>query len=109
MKAAKGIDDLAARLTSAAATPLVAAPAPAPVASVSAPAPAPGPERAPAKRKEPKAAPKKEAVDTMQLTLRPTRALYGRYVAAAADRSRTEGRVVSAQEIMLEILEKGAV
>lgn len=45
----------------------------------------------------------------MQLTLRPTRALYGRYVAAAADRSRSEGRVVSAQEIMLEILEKGAL
>lgn len=105
MKAAKGIDDLAARLTSAAAAPLVAAPAPAAPAT----APTPAPERAPAKRKAPKAAAKKEAVDTMQLTLRPTRALYGRYVAAAADRSRTEGRVVSAQEIMLEILEKGAV
>ncbi len=107
MKAAKGIDDLAARLTSAAAAPLVAAPAPAAAAPATAPTPAP--ERAPAKRKAPKAAAKKEAADTMQLTLRPTRALYGRYVAAAADRSRTEGRVVSAQEIMLEILEKGVV
>jgi hypothetical protein len=58
---------------------------------------------------EKKEAAKKEAADTMQLTLRPTRALYGRYVAAAADRSRQEGRMVSAQEIMLEILEKGAV
>jgi len=96
MKAAKGIDDLAARLTSAAAAPLVSAPTPTPTP-------------APAKRKATKAAAKKEAADTMQLTLRPTRALYGRYVAAAADRSRTEGRVVSAQEIMLEILEKGAV
>lgn len=104
MKAAKGIDDLAARLTSAAATPLVAAPPSAP-----APAPAPAADQTPAKRKASNATAKKEATDTMQLTLRPTRALYGRYVAAAADRSRSEGRVVSAQEIMLEILEKGAV
>jgi len=109
MKAAKGIDDLAARLTSAAAAPLVSAPTPAPAPAAPAIASTPVAERAPAKRKATKAAAKKEAADTMQLTLRPTRALYGRYVAAAADRSRTEGRVVSAQEIMLEILEKGAV
>lgn len=108
MKAPKKVDDLAARLTSAAAAPLVAAPAPTPAAPATAPTPAPS-ERAPAKRKAPKAAAKKEVADTMQLTLRPTRALYGRYVAAAADRSRSEGRVVSAQEIMLEILEKGAL
>jgi hypothetical protein len=108
MKAAKGVDDLAARLTSAAATPLVApvaAPAPAPAVTTPAATPAKRERKAVAK----KDAAKKEATDTMQLTLRPTRALYGRYVAAAADRSRQEGRVVSAQEIMLEILEKGAV
>lgn len=108
MKAAKGVDDLAARLTSAAATPLVApvaAPPPAPAVTTPAATPAKRERKAVAK----KDAAKKEATDTMQLTLRPTRALYGRYVAAAADRSRQEGRVVSAQEIMLEILEKGAV
>jgi hypothetical protein len=108
MKAAKGVDDLAARLTSAAATPLVApaaAPAPAPAVTTPAATPAKRERKAVAK----KDAAKKEATDTMQLTLRPTRTLYGRYVAAAADRSRQEGRVVSAQEIMLEILEKGAV
>ncbi|QPQ89179.1 hypothetical protein I6H08_38705 (plasmid) [Burkholderia gladioli] len=108
MKVAKGVDDLAARLTSAAATPLVApvaAPAPAPAVTTPAATPAKRERKAVAK-KDPA---KKEATDTMQLTLRPTRALYGRYVAAAADRSRQEGRVVSAQEIMLEILEKGAV
>ncbi|ASW04402.1 hypothetical protein [Paraburkholderia aromaticivorans] len=108
MKAAKGVDDLAARLTSAAATPLVApvaAPAPAPAVTTPAETPAKRERKAVAK----KDAAKKEATDTMQLTLRPTRALYGRYVAAAADRSRQEGRVVSVQEIMLEILEKGAV
>ncbi|MBW5287787.1 MULTISPECIES: hypothetical protein [Burkholderia] len=45
----------------------------------------------------------------MQLTLRPTRTLYARYVAAAADRSRQAGRMVTPQEVMLEILEKGEV
>jgi len=106
MKAAKGVDDLAARLTSAAATPLVA-PIAAPAPAVTTPAATPAKRERKAVAK--KDAGKKEATDTMQLTLRPTRALYGRYVAAAADRSRQEGRVVSAQEIMLEILEKGAV
>lgn len=107
MKAPKAVDDLAARLTSAAAAPLVApaatpAPAPAPVVSE--------PAATPAKR-ERKAVPKKgtgkkEPADTQQMTLRPTRALISRYVAAAADRSRQAGRMVSPQEVMLEILEK---
>ncbi|KAA0072631.1 hypothetical protein CIW54_28355 (plasmid) [Paraburkholderia sp. T12-10] len=108
MKAAKGVDDLAAHLTRAATAPLVTAPAPA-----AAVAPTPAPARTPARRDR-KATPQKDAVkkeptETMQLTLRPTRALYGRYVAAAADRSRQEGRIVSVQEIMIEILEKGTV
>lgn len=105
MKAPKAVDDLAARLTSAAAAPLVAPAAPA------APAPVVSePAATPAKR-ERKAVPKKgtgkkEPADTQQMTLRPTRALISRYVAAAADRSRQAGRMVSPQEVMLEILEK---
>ena len=122
MKQPKGVDDLAARLGAAAASPLVsapavAAPAPAPAA---APAPAPEAEAEPAPTrarrggpraaaKPAKAAEKKEPADTLQLTIRPTRTLYARYVSAAADRSRQLGRVVSAQEVMLEILEKGEV
>jgi hypothetical protein len=101
MKAVKGVDDLAARLTSANATPLVAPQAPAVPVS-------PEPMETQAKR-ERKTISKKAPTDTMQLTLRPTRSLNARYVAAAAERSRREGRVVTVQEIMLEILEKGGV
>ncbi|WP_084044481.1 hypothetical protein [Burkholderia sp. A2] len=77
-------------------------------AAAEAPAAAQGASVAPA-RKAAKAAAKKEPADTTQLTLRPSRALLARYVAAAADRSRDTGRMVSAQEIMLEVLEKGGV
>lgn len=115
MKQPKGVDDLAARLGAAAASPLVPAPAD---PALAAPTPAPAPAATPsvargrtASRAKPagKGRGKKEPADTMQLTLRPTRALYARYVAAAADRSRQAGRMVSPQEVMLEILEKGEV
>jgi hypothetical protein len=46
-------------------------------------------------------------IDTKGITLRPTKELLTRYTLAAADRTRTEGRVISAQEIMLEQLERG--
>jgi len=46
-------------------------------------------------------------IDTKGITLRPTKELLNRYTLAAADRTRTEGRVISAQEIMLEQLERG--
>ncbi|EIF32264.1 hypothetical protein BCh11DRAFT_07853 [Burkholderia sp. Ch1-1] len=114
MKQPKGVDDLAARLGAAATSPLVPAPAAAPApAQEPATAPAPARERTRTATKATKAAKaagegtaKKEPADTMQLTLRPSRTLFARYVAAAADRSRQLGRVVSAQEVMLEILEK---
>lgn len=115
MKQPKGVADLAARLGAAVTSPLVspAAVAPAPISlpePAAAQAPAPARERArTAAKAVGKDAAKKEPADTMQLTLRPSRTLFARYVAAAADRSRQLGRVVSAQEIMLEILEKGEV
>jgi len=46
--------------------------------------------------------------DTVAISLRPHRALLSRYVLKAADRAREAGRVISAQEIMLEVLEHGA-
>ena len=49
----------------------------------------------------------KEASDTVQIALRPTRELLNRYVLSAAERTRKEGKVISAQQIMLEVLEKG--
>ena len=51
---------------------------------------------------KPKAAP-----DTVGITLRPDRALLNRYTIAAADRTRKEGKVISAQQIMIEVLERG--
>jgi hypothetical protein len=46
--------------------------------------------------------------DTVGISLRPQRTLLSRYVLKAADRTREAGRVISAQEIMLEVLERGA-
>lgn len=47
------------------------------------------------------------ATDTIGISLRPARTLLQRYTIAAAERTRKTGRVVSAQEIMLEQLEHG--
>ena len=49
----------------------------------------------------------KAAADTVGITLRPERELLNRYTMAAAERTKKEGRVVSAQEIMLEVLQRG--
>jgi hypothetical protein len=49
----------------------------------------------------------KELADTMQMTLRPSRELVESYVNEAADRSKREGRMVSAQQVMLEVLATG--
>jgi hypothetical protein len=54
-----------------------------------------------------KASKVKPVADTVGITLRPERELLNRYTMAAADRTKKEGRVVSAQEIMLEILQRG--
>ncbi|MGA8028923.1 MAG: hypothetical protein WB992_17420 [Bryobacteraceae bacterium] len=40
--------------------------------------------------------------------MRPHRALLSRYVLKAADGTREAGRVISAQQIMLEVLERSA-
>lgn len=81
MKPTKNVSDLAATLSAAAAAPLV------PAASKPA---------------------KKAAGEggTMPLTLRPPRSLYVQYVNKAAERSKLEGRNVSVQEVMLDVLAK---
>ena len=48
----------------------------------------------------------KPASDTVGITLRPERALLTRYILAAAERTRLEERIVSAQEVMIEVLDK---
>lgn len=75
-------DNLALRLTTAATTPLLSV------------------EATPSTKK-------KATSDTLQVTLRPSRGLYSQYVGLAADRSKIEGRNVTAQEIMLEVLARG--
>ena len=45
--------------------------------------------------------------ETVQVTLRPQKELLRRYTDAAAERTKAEGKVYSAQEIMLEVLERG--
>ncbi|WP_267361012.1 MULTISPECIES: hypothetical protein [unclassified Methylobacterium] len=106
-------ESLAARLTSAAATPLPLPKRPQePANSSVAPEPVADPE--PAAVREPvaastrgKAKAVKADLDTIGITLRPSRSLMSRYVNAAADRTKATGRVVSAQQLMLEQLEKG--
>lgn len=41
------------------------------------------------------------------ITLRPAPELLNRYVLEAAERTRQSGRVVSAQEVMIDVLERG--
>lgn len=101
MKQPRNVDDLAARLTTAATAPLQML-APASSQDVMPPAVAPAAPAVKARKVSPK--PKAE---TLGINLRPSRALYGRYVTMAADRSKETGRMVSAQQIMLEVLERG--
>jgi hypothetical protein len=100
MKPNRDASELAARLSTAASKPPALPPVPdtaVPIAKMTTLAPESRP-----------AAPKgRPATDTIGISLRPARTLLQRYTIAAAERTRTTGRVVSAQEIMLEQLEHG--
>lgn len=94
MKPTKNVPDLAASLMAATPAPLD----PKATASLQAAHAAPLVPQQPA-------APK-VAVDRVQMSLRPPRELHARCVAAAAKRSLEVGRVVTAQDIIIEILER---
>jgi hypothetical protein len=98
MKAHRDAATLAAALTNAAAAPVPLPERVAPVPANSSVAPAAPPQK-PAKAQT--------APDTVGITLRPDRALLKRYTNEAADRTRKEGKVISAQQIMLEVLARG--
>jgi hypothetical protein len=110
MKPNRDAAALAASLQTAAITPL---PLPAqnrerePATTIGSPAPrtepAPG-AHAPLRKKTAKV---RGTPDTIGITLRPERELHNRYVLAAAERTRKEGKVISAQQIMLEVLATG--
>lgn len=100
MKPHRDANELAARLGQAANKPVPLPETP--------PAPPPAPEAEKtvrsATQKEKSA---KTAIDTVAITLRPARVLLNRYTRAAAERTLKSGRVCSAQELMLEVLERG--
>jgi hypothetical protein len=108
MKKNQNSSDLAARIAAAANQPAGRSALPAPTLISAQPAPvqpAPAAEAAPLK---PKKAKRKEP-DTVPITLRPSSALLNKFVLKASERTREEGRVVSAQQIMLETLERSTL
>jgi hypothetical protein len=113
MKKNRDSSDLAARIAAAANQPAgrsspapALAATPAPVLVTSTPAvkePAAPPSRSKANKRKP------SEPDTVPITLRPSSALLSKYVLKAAERTREEGRVVSAQHIMIEALERSVL
>lgn len=112
MKPHRDASALAARLSAAANTPV---PLPLPAQQdepVAAQAPIaipvlPTPIKAKRAGASAKAAANKNSADSRPITLRPSAELLNRYVMAAAERTREAGRVVSAQEVMIDVLERG--
>jgi hypothetical protein len=110
MKKNRESSELAARLSVAAnqpagtkSTPAAAVPAPVLVSSTpEAKASVAAPARAKAKKAKPE-------LDTVPITLRPSSALLNKFVLKASERTREEGRVISAQQIMLETLERSVL
>lgn len=118
MKKNRDSSELAARIAAAASQPAGRSSAPSPVAtSTSTPvlvsstpaakAPAVTPVVAPARPKAKKTKPAEP--DTVPITLRPSSALLSKFVIKASERTREEGRVVSAQQIMIEALERSVL
>jgi hypothetical protein len=101
MKPDRNATDLAARLTQAAQTP---PPLPPPTRQVQS---AEDTSRAPPAKVAKATQKGRPSVQTRGITLRPSVDLLTRYTLAAAERTRKVGRVVSAQEVMLERLDGG--
>jgi hypothetical protein len=105
MKKNRDSSELAARISAAASQPAGTGSVPAPVLVSPTPvAKAPAAAPAPARSKATKTKPAEP--DTVPITLRPSSALLSKFVLKAAERTREEGRVVSAQQIILETLER---
>jgi hypothetical protein len=109
MKKNRDSSELAARIAAAANQPAGAkstlAAAPAPVLVSSTPEEK-VPVAAPARSKRKKTNPEQ---DTVPITLRPSSTLLSKFVLKASERTREEGRVISAQQIMLEALERSVL
>ena len=106
MKPHRDASALAARIAAAASKPV---PLPAPALVIVDDVSEPIPAEAPTPRaRAVKAKRAKKHDETVPITLRPSRATLTRYTLAAADRTRQVGRVISAQEMMLERLEEAS-
>lgn len=106
MKKSRDASDLAARIAAAASKPAGASSTEpsitAPPAVITRPASETPPSARPSKTK----ATKPKPPETVPITLRPSNSLLNKFVLRASERTREEGRVVSAQQIMLETLER---
>jgi hypothetical protein len=105
MKKNRDSSELAARIAAAARQPAGTSSAHSPVLVTSTTA-AEGSsaESTPTRSKAKKIKPKEP--DTVPITLRPSSTLLNKFVLKASERTREEGRVISAQQIMLEALER---
>jgi len=105
MKKDRDASELAARITAAARQPAgMRSVPPPPQAAPEHPA-RPALTRVSTEIPKPKKTKPKEP-QTVPITLRPDSALLNKFVLKASERTREEGRVVSAQQIMLEALER---
>jgi hypothetical protein len=110
MKKNLNSSDLAAKIAAAARQPAGATSVPAPILVSPAPVERPpvnGPAQTPTRAEQIKAKPREP--DTVPITLRPSNELLNKFVLKAAERTREEGRVVSAQQMMIEALERSVL
>ena len=105
MKKSTNASDLAARIAAAARQPAGTSSIPTPPQVSAEPAEKPVVAKAPPESAKPKKTKPKEP-QTIPITLRPDSNLWNKFVLKASERTRQEGRVVSAQQIMLETLER---
>jgi len=107
MKKNPNASDLAARLSAAAQQPAGMSAVPASTITVrEQPAKAAAGDTTVEPLKAKKTKVKAKEPQTVPITLRPDTNLWNKFVIKASERTREEGRVVSAQQIMLETLER---
>jgi hypothetical protein len=105
MKKHRDASELAARIAAAARQPAGMSSVPTPPQAAPETPVRPAIARTAAEPAKPKKTKVKEP-QTVPITLRPDSALLNKFVLKASERTREEGRVVSAQQIMLEALER---
>jgi hypothetical protein len=111
MKKNSNASELAARIAAAARQPAGMTSVPTPPQATQEPSPKPTPTKAVETTAKTstvvkKAKQKPQAQQTIPITLRPDANLWNKFVLKASERTKEEGRVVSAQQIMLEALER---